>query len=53
MQPYSVPLKISQIDLNNIIYKEIKSNSKKTVIFLKYKKKSSLKNFVIQVAWVF
>ena len=48
MQSYSVPLKLNQIDLDNIVYKEIKSNSKKTVIFLKYKKKNSLKNFVVQ-----
>ena len=48
MQSYSVPLKLSQINLDNIVYKDIKSNSKKTVVFLKYKKDKSINNFVIQ-----
>ena len=48
MQSYSTPLKLSEINMDNIVYKEIKSNSKKTVVFLKYKKKNALKNFVIQ-----
>lgn len=48
MQSYSTPLKLNEINLDNIVYKDIKSNSKKTVVFLKYKKKNSLKNFVIQ-----
>ena len=48
MHSYSTPLKISEVDFDNIVYKDIKSNSKKTVVFLKYRKKNSLKNFVIQ-----
>ena len=48
MQSYSTPLKLSEIDFDNIVYKDIKSNSKKTVVFLKYRKKNSLKNFVLQ-----
>jgi hypothetical protein len=48
MQSYNVPFKISDIDFENIVYKDIKSNSKKTVVFLKYKKKNSLKNLAIQ-----
>ncbi len=48
MQSYNIPFKISEIDLDNIVYKDIKSNSKKTVVFLKYKKKNSLKNLVVQ-----
>ena len=48
MQSFSTPLKLSEIDFDNIVYKDIKSNSKKTVVFLKYRKKNSLKNFVIQ-----
>lgn len=48
MQSYNLPFKISDINLENLVYKEVKSNSKKTVVFLKYKKKNSLKNLVIQ-----
>tara|TARA_B100000424_G_C22892196_1_gene474616 strand:+ start:310 stop:1137 length:828 start_codon:yes stop_codon:yes gene_type:complete len=48
MQSYSLPFKIEDIDFDNIVYKNIKSNSKKTVVFLKYKKKNQLKNLVIQ-----
>ena len=39
MQSYNLPFKTSEINMNNIVYKEIKCNSKKTVVFLKYKKK--------------
>ena len=48
MQSYDVPFKIEEINFDNLIYKDIKSNSRKTVVFLKYKKKNTLKNFVIQ-----
>ena len=48
MQSYNLPFKISDINLENLVYKEVKSNSKKTVVFLKYKKKNSLKNLVVQ-----
>ena len=45
---YNVPFKISDIDFNSIVYKDIKSNSKKTVVFLKYKKNNTLRNLAIQ-----
>lgn len=48
MNLYNTPLKLSEINFDNIVYKDIKSNSKKTVIFLKYKKNNNLTNFVIQ-----
>ncbi len=48
MTSYSLPFNIQDIDFDNIVYKNIKSNSKKTVVFLKYRKKNSLKNLVIQ-----
>lgn len=48
MQSYNLPFKISDINLENLVYKEVKSNTNKTVVFLKYKKKNSLKNLVIQ-----
>lgn len=50
---YSLPFKIEDIEFDNIVYKSIKSNSKKTVVFLKYKKKNSLKNLVIQTPTFF
>ena len=48
MQSYNLPFKIDEINFDNIVYSNIKSNSNKTVVFLKYKKKNSLKNFAIQ-----
>ena len=48
MQSYNIPFKISDINFDNIVYKNIKSNSKKTVVFLKYKKGNSLRNLAIQ-----
>lgn len=48
MQQYNIPLKIDEINLENIVYTDVKSNSKKTVVFLKYKSKNKLKNFAIQ-----
>lgn len=53
MQSYSLPFKIEDIDFDNIVYKNIKSNTKKTVVFLKYKKKNILKNLVIQTPTFF
>lgn len=50
MQSYDVPFKIEEINFDNLIYKDIKSNSRKTVVFLKYKKKNTLKNFLI-ISW--
>ncbi len=48
MQAYNIPLKIDEIDFDNIVYSDIKSNSKKTVVFLKYKQKNRIINFAIQ-----
>jgi len=48
MQAYNIPLKIDEIDFDNIVYSDIKSNSKKTVVFLKYKQKNRIVNFAIQ-----
>lgn len=48
MQNISVPLNLAEINFENIVYKDTKSNSRKTVVFLKYKKKNTLKDFVIQ-----
>lgn len=42
------PFRISDIDLNNIIYKDIKNSNDKTIINIKYKKRHGFKNFVIQ-----
>lgn len=53
MQSYSLPFKIEDIKFDNIVYKSKKSNSKKTVVFLKYKKKNNLKNLVIQTPTLF
>ncbi len=53
MQSYSLPFKIEDIDFDNIVYKSIKSNSKKTVVFLRYKKKNTLKNLVVQTPTFF
>jgi len=48
MQTYNIPFKISDINFDNIVYKDIKSTSKKTVVFLKYKKDNTLRNLAIQ-----
>lgn len=48
MQTYNLPFNISEINFDNIVYTNIKSNSKKTVVFLKYKKKNILKSLAIQ-----
>lgn len=48
MQSFNLPFKISDIDFDNIEYTNIKSNSKKTVVFLKYRKKNLLKTLAIQ-----
>lgn len=45
---YKTPYKVSEIDLNNIRYTDIKSNSKKTIIYLKYEKNKKLSNLVFQ-----
>lgn len=43
-----VPYRINEIDLNNICYTDIKSNSKKTIIYIKYLDNHKLKNLVFQ-----
>ena len=50
---YNVPFKISDIDFDSIVYKDVKSNSKKTVVFLKYKKNNTLRNLAIQTPSLF
>jgi hypothetical protein len=48
MQTFNTPLKLSDINLDNIVYKDIKSNSNKTVIFLKYNDNNKLRNIAVQ-----
>ena len=48
MQSFNTPLKLSDINFDNIVYKDIKSNTKKTVVFLKYKDNNNLRNLAIQ-----
>lgn len=43
-----VPYRISEIDLNNICYTDIKSNNKKTIVYIKYMDNNKLKNIVFQ-----
>ena len=43
-----VPYKISEIDVSNICYTDIKNNSKKTIIYIKYMDNHKLKNLVFQ-----
>jgi len=43
-----VPYKVSEIDVNNICYTDIKNNSKKTIIYIKYMDNNKLKNLVFQ-----
>ncbi len=43
-----VPYRISEIDFKNIQYTDIKSNSRKTIVYLKYLDNNKLKNIVFQ-----
>ena len=43
-----VPYRIKELDLNNIYYSDIKSNSKKTIVYINYMDNHKLKNFVFQ-----
>ncbi len=43
-----VPYKVGEIDVNNICYTDIKNNSKKTIIYIKYMDNNKLKNLVFQ-----
>tara|TARA_A100001015_G_scaffold319133_1_gene441109 strand:- start:2300 stop:3049 length:750 start_codon:yes stop_codon:yes gene_type:complete len=42
------PIKLSKINFNNIVYTSIKENNKKKIIYLKYKDKDKISNFVFQ-----
>ncbi len=42
------PYRFNEIDLNNIIYTDIKYNNKKTVIYIKYDDNNKFKNLVFQ-----
>jgi len=42
------PYRISQIDLNNIIYLKTKENQNKKVVYIKYQDKDKVKNLVFQ-----
>jgi hypothetical protein len=42
------PMKLNNIDLNNIQYKKIKKNNNKKIILLKYNDNNKIKNFVFQ-----
>jgi hypothetical protein len=48
MTTIKVPYRISEIDVNNICYTDIKVNSKKTIIYMKYSDNNKLKNIVFQ-----
>ena len=43
-----VPYRIKELDLNNIYYSDIKSNGKKTIVYINYMDNHKLKNFVFQ-----
>ncbi len=44
----NVPFRLSEIDINNICYTDVKSNEKKTIVYLKYMDNNKLKNIVFQ-----
>ncbi len=48
MSSIKVPYRISEIDINNICYTDIKVNNKKTIIYLKYNDNNKFKNIVFQ-----
>lgn len=43
-----IPYRFNEIDLNNIIYTDIKYNNKKTVVYIKYDDNNKFKNLVFQ-----
>ena len=45
---YKTPYKIENINLTNICYTDIKSNKKKTIIYIKYENDNKLSNLVFQ-----
>ena len=42
------PIKLSKVNFDNIVYTTIKENNRKKIIYLKYKDKSKISNFVFQ-----
>jgi hypothetical protein len=48
MTTIKVPYRISEIDIDNICYTDIKVNSKKTIVYMKYCDNNKLKNIVFQ-----
>jgi hypothetical protein len=48
MSSIKVPYRISEIDINNICYTDIKVNNKKTIVYLKYNDNNKFKNIVFQ-----
>ncbi len=42
------PYRFNEIDINNIIYTDIKHNNKKTVVYIKYDDNNKFKNLVFQ-----
>lgn len=50
---FKKPFKIEDIDIENIKFTDIKSNSKKTIIYLKYDTEHKLKNLVFQTPSLF
>ena len=42
------PYRVSNIKMDNICYTDVKSNSKKTIIYIKYHERDKLKNIVFQ-----
>lgn len=48
MATIKVPYRISEIDINNICYTDIKVNNKKTIVYMKYCDNNKLKNIVFQ-----
>ena len=43
-----IPYRFSELNVNNIIYTKIKKNKNKKIIYIKYKDKDKLTNFVFQ-----
>ncbi len=48
MATIKVPYRISEIDIDNICYTDIKVNNKKTIVYMKYCDNNKLKNIVFQ-----
>lgn len=48
MATIKVPYRISEIDIDNICYTDIKVNNKKTIVYMKYSDNNKLKNIVFQ-----